>query len=207
MVNTMEEWQKQQEQKLRRLAKSMRLTVICAVGLALAWSAGAIWWGLSQEPAFNRAVHGHMVNAYYSNTPETMIANLQKAKDGMVHLGLTPEMYSTNYPWHKTHDNRMDWEYNHLDQIIARAKDVQVWRDNASHQAGTQANDIYEQKMDNLRAFIKEDGWSDDIAHDAWSANFHSVYWWWTSWPIVLPGIGLIITRCISTLVRFAMWA
>jgi hypothetical protein len=123
-----------------------------------------------------------------------MISNLQKARQGMVDLGLTPETYGAFWPWDMTPDNRMDWEYAHIDQTIERAKDVAKWRDGQNSQ-GTQATDVYEQKMDNLRSFLVEGGWSDDIAYSAWMVKDHLVIY---NYSLVVAG---------ELLVGAIMWA
>jgi len=54
--------------------------------------------------------------------------------------------------------------------------------------------DVYEQKMMNVRKFIKEDAWSDDIAHETYFANYHLFYYflpWWISIIILLSAIYL----------------
>lgn len=132
------------------------------------------------EPEINDKFHSHMRNAYYSNTPELMIQELTAAKEGMLNAGLTPDMYSDMRPWKQTPNHQMKWQYEHIDSIIRRAQEVQAWaRSNSGSASGQQMTDVYETKMDNLRAFIKEDGWSDGIAHEAYYANFYpkTEYW------------------------------
>lgn len=158
-----------------------------------------IWFDTTQEPKWNQAVHGHIVNAYWSNSPELMIENLQKAKDGMRSLGLSEQDYGTVLPWQKTPDNSMAFQYKYLDSVIGRAQDVITWREEASHNPGTQTTDIYEQKMGNLREFISpnEGGtWGDDVGEAAWDTKNYPVLNWLFSWVVLVPyffvAIGLI---------------
>lgn len=160
------------------------LGIIILIGII-----SAMVFQITMKPEYTKNVHGHMVNAYYSNTPELMIENLEKAKQGMINLGLTENLYMSHYSWEQTPDNKMDYQYKHIDSIIERAYDVIEWREDASHESGTQANDIYEQKMKNLRNFLKSEGWSDDIAYETWLAHNHSFIWFISS----SFGIAIII--------------
>lgn len=135
------------------------------------------------QPEFKREVHGHVVNAYYANTPDLMIRELQESRSGMEHLNLDPSMYSTLVPWKKTPDNRMDYQYGLIDSVISRAEAVKEDRDRQMKQGGSdQLGDVYEQKMDNLRGFLKEEGWVDDIAAKAFVIKHHPYVAWWEAW-------------------------
>lgn len=160
------------------------------------------WWHFGPRVEYQREVHGYMVNAYYSNTPELMVENLQKARGGMVALGLRAELYGGLYLWEQTPDNRMSFTYDLVDSIIRRAEAVADDRERQIR-AGTsdEFNDVFEEKMDNLRNFIKEEGWADDIAEDAYRAHNYSWYYLWTSWPFALAQIafflGVVVGGCV----------
>lgn len=176
------------------------IAVILVIGLVVSWVWMGVWWSFGPKVTYNRAAHGHLENAYWSNTPELMIENLEKHKAGLQGLGLTADMYGTLYPWKMTPDNRMDYQYKHIDSIISRAEDVKKWRDGQNSQ-GTQATDVYEQKMDNLREFMQEGGsWSDDIAYDAFEANKHPLFFWMTSWPVVFSELFVVVVTAITGL-------
>lgn len=187
-----------------------------AVGLLLVavpvlWAVGAIVTtvvvetqdNFSYRPEFNNKVHGHIENAYYANTPEFMIQELEAAEDGMRELGLDEGDWCDMRPWKQTPSCSMAYQYDHLDSIINRARDVQKWRD--TQQAGAdQLNDVYGAKMSDLRSFIKEDGWSDDVALNAYYVEHHPFYaaWWdfagvalggWFGSIIVLGAPGLFL--------------
>ena len=123
---------------------------------------------------FRNAVHSHMENAYYSADPRTMETELIAAKEGMKSLGLTNDMYAAWLPWDKTPDRRMDWQYKHMDSILERVQEFKQWE---SQQIGSdtsqQMQDVYSQKLDNVRHFIYEEGWSDDVAEGAYAYNFY----------------------------------
>lgn len=162
-----------------------------------------VWWHFGPRVEYQREVHGYMVNAYYSNTPELMVENLQQARDGMVALGLRAELYGGLYPWEKTPDNRMSFTYDLIDSIIRRAEAVADDRERQI-KAGTsdEFKDVFEEKMDNLRNFIKEEGWADDIAEDAYRAHNYSWYYLWTSWPFALAQIAFFLSVLASGIVR-----
>ncbi len=149
---------------------------------------------------YERQVGAYIENAYEVNTPERMISEIMKAKEGMIKLGLTDEMYGA---WiFKKPDNKMSWQYDFLDSIIERAVAVKDWRDKMEKSQEIETlGDVYEQKMDNLREFIKEGGRSDWIANDAWLLDKHFIVYFaeWISliW-IVLGGIILFIAWTIA---------
>lgn len=154
---------------------------------------------------YQTAVHSHMENAYFSNTPELMITELEAAKGGMHSLGLRNGTYGAFWGWEKTPDKKMDFQYAHIDAIIARAHDVATWRDTQSTNAGAvQSTDVYNQKMDNLRNYLKADGWSDDIAKSAFIVQNYTWLWvFWNTWVLFWASITavhiamFVVTDCV----------
>jgi len=135
---------------------------------------------------WNYEVHSHMLNAYYANSPELMITELSACENGMRDLGLTPDLFGAWLPWEKTPDIRMDYQYNHLDAIINRTKAVIEWRNltyTTNGSAPETLGDVYNEKMDNLRGFLVEDGWSDWISYQAFFVN---EYLWLVIWDDIL---------------------
>ena len=126
---------------------------------------------------YEKAIGSYIENAYEVNTPDRMIAEIEKAIAGMK-MVLSPENYGAM--WFKKPDNKMAWQYDFLDSVIERAQSVQIWYDNV-YKEGSQntesLGDVYEQKMDNLREFLKENGRADWIAKDAWYVKFHPFYY------------------------------
>jgi hypothetical protein len=161
------------------------ITIVAGVGLFIGDMTGPGY-------EFQYEVHGHMENAYYANQPELMKSELQMCKQGMEDLGLEENMFATIWSWDKTPNKRMDYQYNHLDSILDRVESVIDWRNevygNTSGSSET-LGDVYEQKMDNLRRFLKEDRWSDWISKDTYYANFHLIYY--------LSGIIMMILASI----------
>jgi hypothetical protein len=169
-VSAMNRYQAQKDAKKREKYKLTYLfTKICVVLFAITIISG-IYIGVVPNANFNKAVHGHFSNAYYASDPLTMRNELVYAKTGMQEtLGLRPDMYSTIFPWAQTPDNRMDWQYRHIDSILIRIDEFQTWE--KSNAGSQQMQDVYTAKLDNIRKFIKEDGWSDDIAYAAYMYN------------------------------------
>lgn len=147
---------------------------------------------------FRKNVHGHMENAYYANSPELMMNELDKAVEGMCALNLENDMYGAFWPWEKTPDRRMDYQYKHLDSVYNRIAAVIDWRDKTYGNVSEpteQLGDVYEQKMDNLRGFLKEEGWSDWIAQDAYYVNNYLwIYLFWIWYGILLVVATVYIT-------------
>lgn len=127
---------------------------------------------------YKNEVRSHMENAYYAADPDTMMDEIQLAKSGMQNLGLTENMYSGFFPWEKTADKSMSWQYKHIDSIISRINEFRQWEASQSVGSGSsqQMKDVYTEKLDNVRSFINEDGWSDDIAETAYKLNFGFAY-------------------------------
>jgi hypothetical protein len=142
---------------------------------------------------WNYEVHSHILNAYYANSPELMISELTACENGMRRLGLTPDLYGAWLPWEKTPDIRMDYQYNHIDAIINRTKAVIEWRNltyTTNGSAPETLGDVYNEKMDNLRGFLIEDGWSDWISYRAFFIN---EYLWLVLWDDILCGFVYLL--------------
>ena len=163
------------------------LLVIAAIG-------GFILWGSFVSYEYDKAVGSHINNAYEMNTPERMITELKEAKAGMVELGLTEDMSSALI--FKKSDNSMKFQYEFIDSIISRAESVRAWYNKTYSENGTSESlgDVYEQKMDNIREFIMENGRSDWIANDAWMLNKNILFWGIVPWAII--GILLLLGAC-----------
>lgn len=133
---------------------------------------------------YNREVGGHVRNAYEVNTPESMIAELNQTVSGMRRLGLTEDMYSAFFPWERTPDRSMGFQYQFLAQLINRTEAVILWRTLAygGNSTPETLGDVYEQKMDNLRTFMTEsciDGsiCTDWIARDVYLLHVATPYY------------------------------
>lgn len=88
---------------------------------------------------YERKIGSHIENACEVNTPDRMIVEIQKAKDGMLSEGLKPEDYGA---WiFKKPDNSMEFQYQFLDSVIERAKAVELWYNNtySGRQATTES--------------------------------------------------------------------
>jgi len=127
---------------------------------------------------YNTEVHSHIENAYYAADPDTMLEEIVAAKEGMKNVGLTDNMYNALFPWDKTPDRSMKWQYKHIDSIIIRIEEFKQWEESQSASSGSsqQMKDVYTEKLNNVRFFIQEDGWSDDIAEGAYKLNFGFMY-------------------------------
>jgi hypothetical protein len=153
---------------------------------------------------WNYEVHSHMSNAYYANSPELMILQLTLCEEGMRNLGLSPDMYGAWLPWEKTPDVRMDFQYSHIDAILNRTKSVIEWRNQTYTKNGSAPEtlgDVYNEKMDNLRGFLVEDGWSDWISYRAYFVNEYLWLVLWNDivcWFVYLFGIIIILLGVVS---------
>lgn len=153
-------------------------------------------------PAFtySREIHSHMENAYYADEPKLMKSELLMAIEGMERLNLKEDMYSAFWYWEHTPDRKMDYQYKHLEGIVERIDAVITWYEkNYGENAtgGTESlGDVFEQKMDNLRAFLKEEGWSDWIAQGTFYVNHHLFLYLWN---------GLILWIFIALMAVFGI--
>lgn len=119
------------------------------------------------------------IGAYFDNsedciTPDCILTQLRLGYTAIENSGLTKEDYGA---WiFKKPNNKMEFQYQHLDAIIERAESVQDWV-NKVYANNTQAEvmkDVYTEKMDNLRKYITGEGYrSDWIAKDAWMLKYH----------------------------------
>lgn len=198
--------------KRERYFSRGRVAFVSVCGLlAVAGIVHLVGWGvygaISVDPDYNKQVHGHTVNAYWANTPELMVSELNQAKEGLHSYHLQGDEYSTLLPWEQTPDNRMDYQYALIDSVIERAQAVKADRDRQQQQGTSdQLGDIYETKMDNLRDFIGPNsdggssGWLDETGHGAYVIHEHPYYAWWNSWGLValLPWLGVVAAGIVA---------
>jgi hypothetical protein len=119
------------------------------------------------------------IGAYFDNavdciTPECILTQLHLGYNAINNSGLTKDDYGA---WiFKKPNNKMEFQYQHLDAIIERAESVQDWKGKV-YANGTQAEtmkDVYTEKMDNLRKYITAESYrSDWIAEEAWWLKYH----------------------------------
>jgi len=179
---------------------NLAILVLCLV-VIIGLPVGLVAYNITgPQYQFNNAVHSHMENAYNANTPSLMKSELLLAEKGMHDLGLTDNMYSAFWSWDKTPEKRMDYQYKHMDSIISRVDSVQIWY-NANYVNGTPTNtqmtNVYETMMDDQRAFIQEDGWSDWIAEGAFYANQHVFLYTAVLWVGIIEAVFVIIALVV----------
>ncbi len=161
--------------------------------------------GIVQNPAYVGAVGSHIENAYSSADPATMKLELLKAKQGMVDLKLTPDMYGRYWSWEKVPSTQMAWQYEHIDSTIVRIDEWQTWlNDQSSGNRTQQFNDVNSQKLKNLRDYIygTNDGnyrteRVDVIAQDTYVTNYHTFVYVFAGWIVI---ILMVLASVFATL-------
>ena len=167
----------------------MKVISFCiALGTTILLSVFCFQWYYANY-AYERSIGSYIENAYEVNTPERMIAEVNKAVEGMKKSGLSAEKYGA--VWFKKPDNKMAWQYDFLNSVVERAQAVQDWQDKMekSDQLET-LGDVYEQKMDNLREFLKENGRADWIAKDAWFIENNILFYFG---PVIVMGLCVLL--------------
>lgn len=145
--------------------RAINLMMFFFIVTAILTVASAGYVSLGPGYVFQNKVHAHIENAYYAADPYTMRNEIQAAIAGMYELGLDEDLYSNYWYWDHTPDKQMKWQYAHLRSTLTRCDEFIAWAEGNSTQ---QLNDVYTQKLDAVRGFLKEDGWSDWIANDAY---------------------------------------
>jgi hypothetical protein len=169
--------------------------VIVFVALA-AWS--TIGYGITLGYQYNNAVHSHIENAYNSADPVTMRTEIQAAEQGMKDLGLTPDMYDGVFSWEHTSDRQMKWQYAHIDSIYTRLDEFQAWEKTQGGSSSQQMQDVYTQKLNNVRGFLKDNGgWTDWIAEGTFMVHngFGFIV---TGWLCIIDLIGTLILGVVT---------
>src|SRR3989442_1080743 len=186
---------------------SNKYGVVFAIALTVAIVYG-VNGVVSVNFAYEREVGGHIRNAFEVNTPEAMIAELNKSVRGMRALGLTDQMYAGYFAWERTPDRSMAFQYEYIDQLINRTESVIAWR-NLAYSGNTTPEtlgDVYEQKMDNLRSFMIEgcsqrNVCTDWIARDVYYLNratpyyFQGLFWGGAALMLLGSSVLFIIVR------------
>jgi len=189
-----------EEEMDAKVKKALAITIFATILLCIFIGSVAVGNMVGPRYQYQKAVHSHMENAYGASTPELMESQIDLAMQGMRQLGLTEDLYGKLMPWQQTPDWRMDYCYLHLQAIIDRCHEVIDWRNHQDLSSG-QVTDIYNQKMNNLRGFIIEGGWSDWIAQNAFYVNYHPFYYVW--WHIVGVIAGVFVV--LAWIMAFAM--
>jgi len=169
--------------------------VISALIISILLVVGLITYSCIISYVYEREIGSYMSNSIDMVAPEGMLAQLQLAKQAMIDSGLTEDDYGALI--FKKPDNSMKFQYQHIDGIIERVESVVEWKEKTygNESTGTETlGDVYEQKMTNLRRYIKgADGGdtyvvgtrSDWIAKDAWMIKNH-LFTYLIAIPIVL---------------------
>ncbi len=139
------------------------------------------------------AVESHLWNAYYLPTPEAMKEEIGIAIQGMRDLGLTDDMYSYWFSWEKTPNRQMAFQYARLDEVINRIDAIILWRDTGLEGNVEQFQDVYQAKIDSVRAMLVQKGYMtvDDIAQSAYLLNYHTLFYFGEM--ISLPLVGMFV--------------
>jgi len=182
------------------MSKSVLITVISIVVIIYAFG---VWVDYDYE----RRIGAFMNNAVDMNTPGRMLEQLDKAEAGMRAEGLVETDYGALI--FKKEDNSMRFQYQHIDSIRERINAVQTWLDqNYNNNTGTTETlgDVYEEKMTNLRNFIKEDVRSDWIAKRAWTIKHYPWYYIVTFGSAGQTRSGGITTLIVAFLLFFFLY-
>lgn len=155
--------------------------------LLVIWAVVAISFGVYADYKYENAIGSHMEMAVDTITPESFKQELVLAKQAMLDAGLTENDYGAM--WLKKPDNSMKFQFRHIDSIIERADAMIQWKNTVyanqtsvpSGYASAEAfRDVYNDKMNQLRLYIKEGGIrSDWIAEDAWYVKNHPIMYLW----------------------------
>lgn len=139
---------------------------------------------------YERDIGSHMDNARDCLTPDCMLTELNSAKQSMKDAGLTDNMYGAII--FKKSSNSMKFQYQHLDSIIERVQSVKEWEVKSQEQGNFEGmKDVYNEKMNNLRLYIHDEGArSDWIADDTWKIKN---YLWFEILGVIVCLISIII--------------
>lgn len=148
------------------------------IGIAVVIFAGVFLARIPTDITYKNAVRGYMDRAYWSMSPDEMIDNFRMAKQGMVELGLEPEM-NGGYIF-KTMDVRMDAQYKKMDALIQRAEGIRGYCNGTIVVAQISGQDLCETKLNALKTFVHDsNGWADDIAESVYYVNYHPFLGFW----------------------------
>lgn len=142
---------------------------LCLLGLI-----GFVAMNVFVDYQYERQIGAYFDNAEDCITPKCILIQLNLGYKAIQNSGLTKDDYGA---WiFKKPNNKMEFQYQHLDAIIERANSVQDWVDKV-YANNTQAEimkDVYTEKMDNLRKYITAEYYrSDWIAKDSWFLKYH----------------------------------
>ena len=152
---------------------------------------------------YERDIGSYMSNSIDMVSPEPMLEQVQLARQAMLDSGLEESDYGA---WiFKKPSNSMKFQYQHIDSIEERINAVIDWKNKAYGNESTSSEslgDVYEQKMTNLRRYIKgatggdtyvSGDRSDWIAQDAWMLKNHFIMKIFSVWLILLAALLAVV--------------
>jgi hypothetical protein len=160
--------------------------------------AGLVGYDVYVNYQYENKIGSYFDSAVDCITPDCILTQLNLGYDAINHSGLSK---TDSGAWiFKKPSNNMAFQYQHLDAILERAQSVQDWKDKI-YANGTQAEtmqDVYTQKMDNLRKYITGEGYrSDWIAKDAWYMKYHFFLGVWAFWVCLVLFLSMIGFYCL----------
>jgi len=161
---------------------------IVLLTLLVIWAIFAFSYSYYVDYQYENQIGSYFSNAIDMNTPDKILQQIQLGKQAIIEADL-PSHGAMFFP---KPSNSMEFQLSHIDSIIERIQAVQDWKDKSYGKDGQAEamGDVYEQKMTNLRKFIKEDldgtaSRSDWIAEDAWYVKTHPIIYLWVIWLII----------------------
>lgn len=146
-------------------------------------------------PQYQRVMGDYALNAGDAPTLQEAGHWLQLFNDSMNREGLTSTMYNSPWSWDQTPQNRMDFQYKYISDII----NIRLpYYQKLANSTSCGFNDCYNLAITNFRAELNHNGPPDWVANGAWIIK-NGYYWLpYIATGLIIPGvfflaIGVII--------------
>lgn len=179
---------------------SIIVVLIGASFLVLSASYGVRWVVSDMRQNYLDDVNSPYWSAYYSQTPEDYVANIQQMQQGIKNLGLDPDDYTTLLPWNQYEYYTIGAMTEYYDSLINRGEDTVTWKNDlyTNKTVSEITADLYEEKIDNLR-YLMNDFRSVSYIKTAYQIKYASYYIYgiWYAWVGILLwfALGIYLVR------------
>ena len=175
----------------KRLIKLGILMFVAVIVLAIVFAAV---FAVTAEYQYRKAIGSYIDNAYDAATFEVMAENLQRAKQGMIEQGLSPEDCGRAFYWEQTPDYCMAYQYGYIDSLISSTQ-LQAAYYQGLKQNGTFNPVNYNDALNKQRAEFGRNGPADWVAEPAWMLKHYPLFYWNISAIVaaVLLPLGLVV--------------
>lgn len=147
--------------RMKKLRKERTLDVILLLFSVALLCASAVvtytWYTSELRYSFKNNIEATRDLQYWAETPEDYVRYGEAYLDGIKATGLTEDDYTQFWAWDQHDRNTVGWYMSYIESTITRGYDTITWKNGLYYNKTVSEvmGDVYEEKMDELRANTK----------------------------------------------------